>query len=91
MVSSIIRPEPGWGYYNILKRTARSHFNPQREVRYRTMKVKCKHNCLVNSKKLKRLNQTQNLKKNSATTVMIRGFINEEDDEDFVLNFELDY
>ncbi|KAK4876811.1 hypothetical protein RN001_009317 [Aquatica leii] len=57
MVSFMIKPDADWGYYIESKRKERELFNPQTELRYKTSQLKCSHNCLVNSKNLKKLQE----------------------------------
>ncbi|KAF5304412.1 hypothetical protein FQR65_LT07942 [Abscondita terminalis] len=61
-LSTILKPDPDWGYYIKSERKHRDHFNPQAEVRYKTNQLQCKHNCLLNSSNFKKLNELNELR-----------------------------
>lgn len=42
----------GWGPPDPEFRRQRNRFNPKKEIRYKSGKAQCRHNCLLYSKKL---------------------------------------
>lgn len=61
----IINKTPNWGPPKPEQRQARKRFNPQREMHYKSDTARCKHNCLLNSNKIKdeieRLNENRQI------------------------------
>lgn len=49
----LFNPDPNWGPPGVIMKQARRRFNPQREMHYKMEVTRCKHNCLLNSAKLK--------------------------------------
>lgn len=59
----LIHPSPSWGPPKTMQKYARKKFNPDREMHHKSEILHCKHNCLVNSAKIKdeieRLNENR--------------------------------
>lgn len=60
---TLINPTTSWGPPKANERQARKRFNPQREMHYKSDVTHCKHNCLLNSTRIKdeieRLNENR--------------------------------
>lgn len=50
---SLINPAASWGPPKLAQKQARKRFNPQREMHYKMEITRCRHNCLLNSTKIK--------------------------------------
>lgn len=61
----MINSAPNWGPSKIVHRHARKRFNPEREMHYKAEITHCKHNCLLNSTRIKdeieRLNENRQM------------------------------
>ncbi|GJQ65237.1 hypothetical protein Trydic_g7367 [Trypoxylus dichotomus] len=61
-LGALSRPSGQWGPYNQIRKQARKYFYPQRDVKYRSNVLKCKHNCMNSSDKFYEENRKQNQK-----------------------------